>query len=423
MSSGSSSMSSEEELVYGYIAVIGANLFFGSFGVPIKSKKITESKVNPLIFQSYKTIAVFLTSWLILTYNEYYFTWWGFVGASMWVPNGVLTVIIIRKIGLGAGQSIWSGLTVWVSFVWGATVLHEEVRSLPLSLMALLLLAGGIAGVAFVIDLSSSSSPPSSSSSSSPSSSSSSSPSSSSSSPSSVLPISSTSSSSKVVVNTSSYFSYLSSDDDHNNENNVYNNNNNHHHNIDNNNNNLTIKRGEEITENLPIDLINNNNNNNVNNINNNKDEDQMKEKKEKRKRYMIGIGLAIYVGFSNGSLLIPLSYAPPETQGITYVISFGIGAMCINAMMMGGYYMMYAVMGWRPYPQWQVKKAAVGGLSTGILWALGNFFSIYATLFLGSSSYSSLFFTFIIIIIIIIIIIYLLIPFFIIFIVFKSLL
>jgi Transmembrane family, TMEM144 of transporters len=39
---------------------------------------------------------------------------------------------------------------------------------------------------------------------------------------------------------------------------------------------------------------------------------------------------------------------------------------------------------GWRPVPSFQVRLAAGPALSTGLMWSLGNFFSIYATEFLG---------------------------------------
>ena len=99
----------------------------------------------------------------------------------------------------------------------------------------------------------------------------------------------------------------------------------------------------------------------------------------------LLGLACAIFIGFSNGSMLLPLSFAPPEAQGITYIISFGIGAMGITAVMLGVYCV--ALFAWKkPLPSFQVRVAAIPALTTGLLWAGGNYCSIYATLFLGQT-------------------------------------
>ena len=90
-------------------------------------------QVDPLAYQCYKSLVCFLTSWLVLTYNHFRFTWWGTVGASIWVVNGVCAIIAIQKAGLGITQTTWSALSIFVSFIWGAFVFHEPIKSLPLS--------------------------------------------------------------------------------------------------------------------------------------------------------------------------------------------------------------------------------------------------------------------------------------------------
>lgn len=90
-------------------------------------------QVDPLAYQCYKSLVCFLTSWLVLTYNQFRFTWWGTVGATIWVVNGVCAIIAIQKAGLGITQTTWSALSIFVSFIWGAFVFHESIKSLPLS--------------------------------------------------------------------------------------------------------------------------------------------------------------------------------------------------------------------------------------------------------------------------------------------------
>lgn len=91
------------------------------------------TQVDPLAYQFYKSLVCFSTSWLVLTYNPFRFTWWGTVGATIWVANGVMAIMAIQKAGLGIAQTTWSALSIFVSFIWGAFVFHEPIKSLPLS--------------------------------------------------------------------------------------------------------------------------------------------------------------------------------------------------------------------------------------------------------------------------------------------------
>jgi hypothetical protein len=52
--------------VCGWTAAVLAMLAFGSFGVPIKSNASRSVDIDPLVFQSYKTLMCFVTSWLVL---------------------------------------------------------------------------------------------------------------------------------------------------------------------------------------------------------------------------------------------------------------------------------------------------------------------------------------------------------------------
>jgi len=353
-----------QTVVYGYLAVLGANIFFGSFGVPIKSKKVTEAQVDPVIYQAYKSFAVFASSWLVLLYVDFYFTWWGFVGASMWVPNGILAIISIRMIGLGAGQGIWSGLTVWVSFVWGATLLGEAVQSWAAAVVALILLAVGIMGVAWVND-----------------------------SKNRRLRKKAEdmersiqqhrgrkeeredsdiaawrgSSSEGLEEEEGALFSSKRQEQ-------------------------LDLEREElarEAEDAGRVRLARNPSRHCWIPAGMDGTEagiiEKFVESRGAGMRSALGLACAVFIGFSNGSMLLPLSFAPPEAQGITYIISFGIGAMCITAAMLAGYCAVLYL--WKkPLPSFQVKVAALPALTTGLLWAGGNYCSIYATLFLGQT-------------------------------------
>lgn len=58
----------------GFAAALASTIFFGSFGVPIKSQAIVKAQVDPVIFQCYKTAACFCSSWLALLFVDFKFT-------------------------------------------------------------------------------------------------------------------------------------------------------------------------------------------------------------------------------------------------------------------------------------------------------------------------------------------------------------
>lgn len=134
----------------GAAAVIGAVLAFGSFGVPIKSRRLQDAQVHPLVVQCYKTAACFATCWLALLIVPLRFTWWGTAGAAIWVFNGIAAIVAIQAAGLAVAQALWSGLSVFVAFVWGVAVFREPVASLPLAIAGLCLMAVGMAAVGII---------------------------------------------------------------------------------------------------------------------------------------------------------------------------------------------------------------------------------------------------------------------------------
>ena len=64
-------------------------LLFGSFAVPIKTPTMQQARVHPIVIQVYKSTACFFTSWLVLLVRDFKFSYWGLVGALIWVLNGI----------------------------------------------------------------------------------------------------------------------------------------------------------------------------------------------------------------------------------------------------------------------------------------------------------------------------------------------
>lgn len=53
----------------------------------LTSARVFLWQVNPLVVQTYKSAACFATCWLALLVVPMKFTWWGLVGASIWVRS------------------------------------------------------------------------------------------------------------------------------------------------------------------------------------------------------------------------------------------------------------------------------------------------------------------------------------------------
>merc|ERR1740139_1381884 len=71
-------------------------LGFGSFAVPMKWKSVIDAKVHPLVYQSYKTFWVLVTSHLVLFVEPYEVSAWGIAGGLLWVPSGMCAVFAVQ---------------------------------------------------------------------------------------------------------------------------------------------------------------------------------------------------------------------------------------------------------------------------------------------------------------------------------------
>ena len=103
----------------GWCAVLVAIVCFGSFAAPAKTKRVVDANVHPLVYQTYKSIWCFLTSWLVLLIPgvHFAFTPYALLSALFWVPGGWLAIASVQYAGLGISQATWSSFIVVVSFV------------------------------------------------------------------------------------------------------------------------------------------------------------------------------------------------------------------------------------------------------------------------------------------------------------------
>jgi glucose uptake protein GlcU len=130
----------------GWLAGIVAALAYGSFGVPIRETK--DIDVHPLVFQSYKTITMFMLSWLVIFMGiAPSWTSWGLVSGGLWVVGGTGGVLAIRMAGLAIAVGTWASVMIVINFLVGIVLFQEPVSDMFATLGAFLLLALGLVGM------------------------------------------------------------------------------------------------------------------------------------------------------------------------------------------------------------------------------------------------------------------------------------
>lgn len=135
----------------GFAAALLSIVAFGSFAVPIKCQAARKVAVDPLVLQTYKIGACFVTSWFVLLIGgvKFAFTPYGFVSGLLMVPGGTAGYYGVRNAGLAVSQGIWSSLKVLVAFAWGLFIFREPVQSKSATAFAVLLMLVGLAGMSF----------------------------------------------------------------------------------------------------------------------------------------------------------------------------------------------------------------------------------------------------------------------------------
>ena len=267
------------------------------------------------MFQLYFSLAIFISSWLVLAYNPFVFTWWGVAGAALWTPASILSLAAINDLGLSIAQAVWSGTTIVVSFLWGALVFGDKVSSLPLAILALLVLMAGLSLLAAIhsspvarihaaLGFSLSPSPSSSS-----------------------TPPQAPSTSALTTDPTAR----LVGD---------------------------PIQATDVPT--LPIT-------------------EPSSPSPTSLKQRIRGVLFALALGILNGSLMVPLRKTPKDADGINYIISFSIGVLGITPLLAAAY-----LVATKTPLVLHPRVALLPGLLAGFLWQIGNYCSIYATLYLG---------------------------------------
>jgi len=272
------------------------------------------------VIQIYMNIAIFITSWLVLTYNPFVFTPWGILSAALWITSSLLSIVGINNIGLALAQGIWSGSTILVSFLWGA-LWFNKIKNIGLAVLGLILLLLGI----FILALS----------------------------------------------NTGLIEKYFTI---------------------------CVLRRGlddvdvdvdeekekeEEERSRMLVPSHDSEINSKRLSIGPDEeipafDEKKTEEEEPNPRKPLLGLAAVLLLGITNGSMLVPLQFAPKDASGISYLVSFGIGIAIVTPFFVG-FYCLFTYLRSRTLLAMKPKIAAIPGLVMGVGWNIGNASSIYA--------------------------------------------
>ncbi len=143
----------------GFVFAVIAAVCNGSFLVPFKAKAVMELRVDPLIFQIYASIGIFIASWFLVifiqfnpdfvsgTSTQFTFVPLAAVAGCFVVLSMTFSFFATRIIGVALAQGIFGGLAIIVSYIWGSLLFHEEASSPALSVFGIIFIVLGIAAI------------------------------------------------------------------------------------------------------------------------------------------------------------------------------------------------------------------------------------------------------------------------------------
>ena len=145
--SGVSMLRSQPDM-QGWLAAAGAALVFGGSSLPAKHP--AAAAAGTLGFQLWVTIGNSALNLMLLLLLNVPIQWspYGVVGAAVLTGTQLFAWPAIQRLGAAVGPGIWCGIGMLTSFLWGVLVFHEPFKTPALAVMALVMLVGGVGGVA-----------------------------------------------------------------------------------------------------------------------------------------------------------------------------------------------------------------------------------------------------------------------------------
>ena len=111
---------------------------------------LQEADVDPMVYQIYMNVAIFVSSWTVLIWHPLVLEPWAILSATLWVSASILSIFAVNHIGMSIAAGIWCGTSMITSFLWGVLVFEKEhpVKNLPLAILALGILILGTSLIA-----------------------------------------------------------------------------------------------------------------------------------------------------------------------------------------------------------------------------------------------------------------------------------
>mmetsp|Transcript_9442 Transcript_9442/g.28516 ORF Transcript_9442/g.28516 Transcript_9442/m.28516 type:complete len:330 (+) Transcript_9442:197-1186(+) len=144
----------------GILAAALSACFNGSWAVIAKLPAVAESETDPVLFSLYATSGVALSSWGLFIFHPFapLLSLAGTIAGFLFVLSLVFSFTAVKLVGVSIAQGVWGGVAILIAFLWGVVgpaPLGHPVHSTVMSLIALILLIGGLLGIVFCKDLSS----------------------------------------------------------------------------------------------------------------------------------------------------------------------------------------------------------------------------------------------------------------------------
>jgi glucose uptake protein GlcU len=132
---------------WGFIAAVFSICMFGSFTINFKFGSLQRTGFDPMVMQIWMNLAIGTSSLIVISYEGFHWSNWGILSGGLWLLCNMMAIVAIQNIGISISQGVWSGSTIIVSFIWGAAIFHQTPASIGLSILALVVLCIGIAGI------------------------------------------------------------------------------------------------------------------------------------------------------------------------------------------------------------------------------------------------------------------------------------
>ena len=109
--------------------------------IPMKWKYI--SKIDPIILQFFMSLTIFVSFPIPMILSSYEMSYYGIIGASIWVPVSCLSIFCVQLIGISIAQTLWSSVSIIISYILGIVLFNEQFYGLVFIILSPILILIG----------------------------------------------------------------------------------------------------------------------------------------------------------------------------------------------------------------------------------------------------------------------------------------